>query len=82
MFEQKSAEWLDSVKEDIIDPDRAIIDPHHHLWEAPSMWGRYVLEDLWSDTESGHNIEKTVFLDCRSSYRKDGPRPPEADWGD
>ena len=37
------------------------------------MWGAYVLEDLWADTESGHNIEKTVFIDCRSGYRQDGP---------
>ena len=37
------------------------------------MWGTYVLEDLWADTESGHNIEKTVFIDCRSGYRRDGP---------
>ena len=37
------------------------------------MWGTYVLDDLWADTESGHNIEKTVFIDCRSGYRSDGP---------
>ncbi|MEE2775684.1 MAG: amidohydrolase family protein [Acidobacteriota bacterium] len=69
----KSAEWLDSVREEIIDPDRPIIDPHHHLWKTATMWGRYELEDLWADTESGHNVEKTVFLDCHSSYREDGP---------
>ncbi|MXW53472.1 MAG: amidohydrolase family protein [Gammaproteobacteria bacterium] len=68
-----SSEWLDLVQEDIIEPDRRIIDPHHHLWESVSMWGRYVLEDLWNDTQSGHNIEKTVFIDCRSNYRMDAP---------
>jgi predicted TIM-barrel fold metal-dependent hydrolase len=40
-------------------------------------WGVYVLEDLWLDTGSGkngcHNIEKTVFIDCHSSYRESGP---------
>jgi L-fuconolactonase len=66
-------EWLDQVTEDIVDPDRPIIDTHHHLWDRQSFWGRYVLEDLWADTESGHNIEKTVFIDCRASYRESGP---------
>ena len=27
--------WIDSVKEDVIDPERPIIDPHHHLWKGP-----------------------------------------------
>ena len=66
-------EWLAQVREDIVEPDRPIIDTHHHLWESPSRWGRYVLEDLWADTESGHHIEKTVFIDCHASYRETGP---------
>ncbi|MEM7019093.1 MAG: amidohydrolase family protein [Pseudomonadota bacterium] len=70
----QSPEWYASVKEEIIDPDRPIIDPHHHLWTIPSpMWGRYELEELWGDTESGHNIEKTIFMECRSNYREDAP---------
>ncbi len=68
----QSPQWLDSVQEDIIDPQRPIVDPHHHLWANPSRWGSYLLEDLWADTQSGHNIVKTVFIDCRSSYREDG----------
>jgi predicted TIM-barrel fold metal-dependent hydrolase len=68
-----SAEWLASVAEEIVDPERPIIDPHHHLWKQPTIWGTYELDDLWADTESGHNIEKTVFIDCHSSYREDGP---------
>ena len=66
-------EWLARVQEDIVDPDRPIIDTHHHLWETPSRWGRYMLEDLWADTGSGHNIEKTVFIDCRANYLESGP---------
>ena len=67
------ADWLALVTEDIIDPARPIIDSHHHLWQETSRWGSYELEDLWRDTGSGHNIEKTIFIDCHSSYRKDGP---------
>ena len=66
-------EWLAQISEEIVDPARPIIDTHHHLWETQSPWGRYVLEDLWADTESGHNIEKTVFIDCGASYRTEGP---------
>mgnify|MGYP001344293799 FL=1 len=72
-LEPKSSAWLDQVQEEIIDPDRRIIDPHHHLWSEPLMFGRYELEDLWADTGSGHNIEKTVFIDCHANYRVDGP---------
>ena len=66
-------EWRALVTEEIIDPERPIIDTHHHLWETPGMWGTYKLADLWGDTGSGHHIEKTVFMDCHSGYREDGP---------
>ena len=66
-------EWRALVQEEIVEPDRRIVDPHHHLWKTAANWGTYELEDLWKDTESGHNIEKTVFIDCHSSYRTDGP---------
>ena len=72
-LEPKAAAWLDQVKEEIIDPGRRIIDPHHHLWSEPLAFGRYELADLWADTGSGHNIEKTVFIDCHANYRVDGP---------
>ncbi len=68
-----SAEWLASVVEEIVDPERPIIDTHHHLWKTALRWGTYELQDLWADTGSGHNIKKTVFLDCHSSYREAGP---------
>ena len=66
----KDENWLSSVKEDIVDPDRRIIDSHHHLWRTGLV---YQVDDLWRDTESGHNIVKTVFVDCEAEYRTDGP---------
>jgi predicted TIM-barrel fold metal-dependent hydrolase len=64
-------DWLARAPaEEILSPELAIIDTHHHLWNAP---GRYLVDDLLADTASGHNIEATVFIDCRQSYRKDGP---------
>ena len=59
--------WIDGVKEEIIDPDIEIIDPHHHLWHGPEdppgvkESYRYLLEDLWSDT-SVATILKRLFL--------------------
>jgi L-fuconolactonase len=67
-----SRDWLDQVQEEIIDPEREIVDPHHHLWRR-RRWFPYLLEDLWTDTGSGHNVKKTVFVQCRSSYRIEGP---------
>ena len=71
--------WLDQIQEEILEPGRPIIDPHHHLWHGPeaeqdgSNPYRYLLEDLWNDTESGHNIKKTVFIDCGQEYYDQGP---------
>lgn len=63
--------WLAQVREEIIDPDRPIIDPHHHLWQRDT--GSYLLSDLWADTGSGHDIRMTVFVECRVGYRSSGP---------
>ena len=54
-----------------LEPDLPIIDPHHHFWDTPQR-GRYLLPELLADI-CGHNIIATVFLECRSMYRKDGP---------
>jgi predicted TIM-barrel fold metal-dependent hydrolase len=64
--------WLDQVTEDIIDPERPIIDPHHHLWKRGFGFD-YMLDELWQDTGSGHNIEKTVFIECHAFYNRDLP---------
>ncbi len=63
--------WLARHVEDIIDPDLPIIDPHHHLWERDGS--TYLLPELLTDLRSGHNIVASVFEECRSMYRTDGP---------
>jgi L-fuconolactonase len=57
--------------ETALEPEIAICDPHHHLWEHSG--DRYLLRDLMDDLESGHNVVKTVFVECGSGYRKDYP---------
>ena len=71
LYAQPRADWLAQYSEDIIDPARRIIDPHHHLWDRQG--DRYLFEELTDDLTSGHNIVATVYVDCRSMYRASGP---------
>ena len=64
-------DWLDRRKEPILEPELPIIDPHHHLWDRGG-W-RYLLDELLADTNSGHNIVATVFVQARAFIRADGP---------
>ena len=66
----RNDDWLALVQEPIIDPDRGIVDPHHHLWENERIG--YDLDELWGDTGSGHNITHTIFVECGSNYLKEG----------
>src|SRR3954467_12674288 len=63
--------WLALHSEEVIDPTRPIVDPHHHLWDRGGQ--RYLIEEFSADIASGHNIVATVYLDCRSMYRAHGP---------
>ncbi|MGD8811008.1 MAG: amidohydrolase family protein [Gammaproteobacteria bacterium] len=67
--------WLAQVREDAIEPDLPICDPHHHLWdkrEGRVEW-RYMLDEILGDTGSGHNIVSTVFIEHLAMFRADGP---------
>ena len=50
----ETEQWLNQVVEDIIEPERPICDPHHHLWHRSGS--RYLLDELMADTDSGHNV--------------------------
>jgi L-fuconolactonase len=63
--------WLAKVSEPALEPELPIVDPHHHLWERGDMI--YMYRDLLEDLQAGHNVVSTVFIDCRSMYRKEGP---------
>ena len=69
--------WLaKQAREEILEPDLPIIDPHHHLWDH--LNNRYLLDELLADTGSGHTITATVYIDCRSMYRGRRPGGDEA----
>jgi len=64
--------WLaKQEKEPILEPELPIIDTHHHLWVRGGH--TYLLDELLTDLNSGHNIVATVFEECHSMYRADGP---------
>jgi L-fuconolactonase len=65
-------DWLDRRREEIIEPDLPIVDPHHHLVDRPET-GRYLLPELLADIATGHNITATVYLEWLSMYRATGP---------
>lgn len=71
LYEDPREDWLALHHEDIIDPARPIVDPHHHLWDRDGQ--HYLLNDIVKDVASGHNILATVYVDCRSMYRAHGP---------
>ena len=62
-------QWLNQVKEEILDPERPICDPHHHLWDRNG--NRYLLSELLEDIDSGHNVVSTVFVECDSMFNAD-----------
>ena len=57
---------------EIVDPQRQIVDPHHHLWSGDAR-GTYALDQLYADVRTGHNVVETVFIETRTHYRPDGP---------
>ena len=64
-------EWVAKVSEDIIEPELPIIDAHHHLWNRNGH--QYLLPEFADDVATGHNVVGTVFIDCESMYRREGP---------
>jgi predicted TIM-barrel fold metal-dependent hydrolase len=71
LYADPREDWLAQYTEEIIDPARPIVDPHHHLWDRGGQ--RYLIEELSADIASGHNIVATVYVEARSMYRAGGP---------
>jgi len=69
-------DWLALHREDVMEPDLPIVDPHHHLWDFADR--RYLFDELKADLDSGHNVVATVFAECSAFLRRDGD--PEFRW--
>ncbi|MEM5339561.1 amidohydrolase family protein [Paraburkholderia azotifigens] len=64
-------EWLALRDEPVLEPALAIVDAHHHLWDRQT--GRYLADEFGNDVASGHRVVSTVYVQCRSMLRHDGP---------
>ncbi|WP_101674202.1 amidohydrolase family protein [Alloalcanivorax mobilis] len=62
--------WLARHREPVLEPERAIIDPHHHLWGPPRPV--YLGGEIETDLNSGHNVRATVFVECSEGYYASG----------
>ena len=65
-------DWLAKISEVAIEPDRIIVDPHHHFFDASERFQQYDLAMLRADT-AAHRVEQTVYLQCGEHHRKNGP---------
>ena len=69
--------WLALTREQPIEPNLPICDPHHHMFGRTGEYHErpdelYLPEDLMSDID-GNNVVQTVFVECRTMYRKGSP---------
>src|SRR6266576_6191215 len=71
LYADPRQDWLAQRNEEVLDSGHPIVDPHHHLWDRGGQ--RYMIEEMAADIASGHNIVATVYVDCRSMYRAQGP---------
>ncbi len=53
-------DWLARRQEEILEPDLAIVDTHHHMREGAGQ--RYMFDELLADVNSGHKVVATVFM--------------------
>ncbi len=51
----------------------ALPPPRHGFEHVMRRVPRYLLDELGADLKRGHNVIATVFLECGSMYRADGP---------
>ncbi len=52
----------------------ALPPPRHGFEHIIRRVPRYLLDELLADMKRGHNVVATVFLECGSMYRADGPQ--------
>ncbi len=62
---------LEGRNEPILDPDLAIVDAHHHLFDLPG--NRYMLDDYLADVTAGHRIVASIYCETQAFSRKSGP---------
>jgi L-fuconolactonase len=71
----------ESAKEDTLEPQLPIIDPHHHLMDMPGRPAaprgippHYLFPQFLADVQSGHDIRATVIVGGEGFARAEGPQ--------
>jgi L-fuconolactonase len=57
--------------EPILEPDLAIVDSAHHLFDRPAL--RYMIDDYLKDVRAGHRIVASIYVETLAFARPDGP---------
>jgi L-fuconolactonase len=52
-------------EEPVLDPELAIVNNHHHLWDHASRY-RYLLPQFLEDITTSHNVTVAVFMQCQT----------------
>lgn len=76
------------MSEAVLEPDRVIIDPHHHLWDLRPLLGHfstehrfiaalalspyYTFDQYRAEVSGGHRIVGSVYMECGAFYNGDG----------
>ncbi|MEM9622429.1 MAG: hypothetical protein AAF993_12315, partial [Pseudomonadota bacterium] len=79
-------QWLQQENpEEVLEPELAIVDPHHHLWDIRPFSTQpylgfqqkvYLCEEIAEEIRvAGHRVVQTVFAQCGAFYRASGPEP-------
>jgi predicted TIM-barrel fold metal-dependent hydrolase len=77
LFHPDQLAWLSQVQEPALDPERPIVDPHHHLWRD-MMGDVYTMQEYQADTATGHNVVGSVYMECGTEYRQQGPEAEQS----
>jgi L-fuconolactonase len=64
-------DWLAQNREAALTPEMPIVDAHHHLWNRGGE--PYFLPEIRKDISDGHKVVATVYVDCHTGYRSEGP---------
>lgn len=65
------AAWHALAPEEVIAPERPVIDAHHHMWHRPPE--HFGPDQLIAELARGHDVRATLFVECSANYRPDGP---------
>lgn len=68
-FEEQE-KWLAQVEEDVIDPERRIIDPHFHFFTGRGH--EFLAASFLALMDQGHNVSGAIHVEANADFFADG----------